>query len=106
MAVRFSSPVIRRAQVPLTREDLDALSQLDSEEGRCMLAGLAGTPTEKLSESAVLHALLDLGLRRVAEARAEAGYAALAADPDYHAHAEAARAHRDRRRRPAWADEP
>lgn len=71
-----------------------------------MLAQLAGTPAEKLSESAVLHALVDLGLRRVAEARMEAGYAALAADPDYRAWADERRARRDRQHRPDSADEP
>lgn len=107
MATRFSSPVVRRGQVPLTQEDLAALAEVTSGGAqREVLAGFGLVPpTGELRESVVLHALLELGLRTVREARDELGYAQLAQEPEYVKYAARARDNRGQRRRPRHADD-
>lgn len=107
MAVRFSSPVVRRGQVPLTREDIEALHEVVSQPTqREFLAGHDLLPaTGDVSESVVLHALVEVGIKAVREARDSAGYALLAADPEYQKHVSNARSRRALRRRPRHADD-
>jgi hypothetical protein len=107
MATRFPSPVVRRGQVPLTQEVLNALSEVSSGDAeRDMLARLhLVPPTGELRESVVLHALLVLGIKTLREARDEIGYAQLAQDPEYTKYAARARENRGLRRRPRHADD-
>lgn len=108
MATRFASPVVRRGQVPLTQDDLDALREVASgETARQVLADKWGLlpPTGEMTESAVLHALLEVGIMSLREARDEIGYAELAADMEYQKHAANIYNNRALRRRPHYADE-
>jgi hypothetical protein len=107
MAVRFSSPVVRRGQVPLTQEDLEALQEVVSQPtAREFLAGNDLLPaTGDVSESVVLHALVEVGMKAVRQARDAAGYALLAADPEYQKYLSNARSRRALRRRPRHADD-
>jgi hypothetical protein len=109
MATRFSAPVVRRGQVPLTQEDVDVLAEVvGSETERGVLADLClcmVPPTGEIRESVVLHALLEVGIRTFREARDEMGYAQLAQDPEYMKHAANVRNNRALRRRPPYANE-
>jgi hypothetical protein len=98
---------VRRGQVPLTQEDLDVLAEVASDETeRGVLADLCLVPpTGELRESVVLHALLEVGIRTLREARDEIGYARLAQDPEYIKHAANVYNNRALRRRPPYADE-
>ncbi|MGH7193504.1 MAG: hypothetical protein ACREJM_08225 [Candidatus Saccharimonadales bacterium] len=105
MATRFNRPTVRRSPLPLTDDDLADLARLrgDGPE-RYALDQLApgGLPDGKLTESVLLHAVFEAGLRAVREAAEEQGYAELAAGETP---AEAAE-HRNivRRRMPAAED--
>jgi hypothetical protein len=104
MATRFPSPVVRRGQVPLTQEDVDALAEFTHERG--LLADLCLVPAAgDLKESTVLHALLEVGIKTLREARDEIGYAQLAADPEYKKYVANLHDNRAFRRRPPYADE-
>ncbi len=107
MAVRFSSPVVRRGQVPLTQEDLEALQEVVSQPTeREFLAAHDLLPAAgDVSESVILHALVEVGIKAVREARDAAGYALLAADPEYQEHVSNTRSRRALRRRPRHADD-
>lgn len=105
MATRFASPVVRRAQVPLTEDDLFALEQLSSESSaRQVLASRALVPAEgTISESALLHAILQAGIKAVRDARDEVGYDELAHDSEHLKHDFNVRSHRELRRPPRHA---
>lgn len=96
--------VIQRKSLPLTERDLADLAKLrTSADHRAALAALVALDLpEGTSESRILHAVLEAGLKAVRERMQEDGYAALAADPEHIAYHAARRSHR---RRPAWADE-
>jgi hypothetical protein len=107
MAARFSSAVVRRGQVPLTQQDIDALQEIVSQPSeREFLAGHDLLPAAgDVSESVVLHALVELGIKTVRDARDAAGYALLAADREYQKHVTNMRGQRALRRRPRHADD-
>jgi hypothetical protein len=102
MAIRFAHAVVRRAQLPLTQRDLDDLAALHAPTPqraalvRLVPEGIA----DQISESALLHALLELALARVREETEAAGYAELARLQDDDARRRVAR-----RRKPGWADD-
>jgi hypothetical protein len=93
---------VARKSLPLSQGDLDDLATLrGSLAHREALALLAGTPISTGdSEAAVLHALVEAGLRAVRQQVEEDAYAQVAAEFDA-----AGRQASARRRRPAWADE-
>jgi hypothetical protein len=107
MAVRFSSPVVRRGQVPLTQDDLEALEEVVSQptERQFLVDRDLLPPTGDVTESVVLHALIEVGIKAVRDFRDEAGYALLAADPEYQKHVSNMRNRRALRRRPHHADD-
>ena len=107
MATRFASPVVRRAQVPLTGDDLTALEQLCMDDiSRGFLAAHQMIPaTGEVSEAAFLHAVLQAGIKAVQDSRDELGYALLAKDSEHIKHDYNVRAHRGLRRRPRHADD-
>lgn len=72
--------VVQRKALPMTERDLADLAMLRSEESpqRRALRELSGGELG-MSEAAVLHALIEVGLRAVKEAARDEGYAALAA---------------------------
>jgi hypothetical protein len=91
----------------LTQEDVDALAEFThSATERGLLADLCLVPPAgELKESTVLHALLEVGIKTLREARDEIGYAQLAADPEYQKYVANLRGNRPLRRRPPYADE-
>ena len=99
MVARFAQGVVRRAQLPLTQRDLDDLAALNGPTPqrealrRLVPEGLA----DQSSESALLHALLELALSRVREETEAAGYAELARQQDDDGRRQVAR-----RRTPGW----
>lgn len=107
MAARFASPVVRRGQVPLTQQDIEALQEVLSQPSeREFLASHNLVPSAgEVSESVVLHALVEVGIKAVRDARDAAGYALLAADPEYQKHVTNIRSRRALRRRPRHADD-
>jgi hypothetical protein len=107
MAARFSSPVVRRGQVPLTQKDLEALQEVVSQPSeREFLASHDLLPAAgEVSESVVLHALVVVGIKAVRDARDAVGYALLASDPEYQKHVSNTRSRRALRRRPRHADD-
>jgi len=107
MAARFSSPVVRRGQVPLTQQDIEALQEVLSHPSeREFLASHDLLPAVgDVSESVVLHALVEVGIKAVRDARDAAGYALLAADPEYQKDVTNTRSRRALRRRPRHADD-
>ncbi|MCL2848722.1 MAG: hypothetical protein FWE61_01595 [Micrococcales bacterium] len=89
-----------RKSVPLSDGHLALLSRV-SEHGtpeRVEVERLTGPLPDGLSQARALASLLDYAERTLAEARLDAGYAALAAstDADDDAHAQAVRARRHR----------
>lgn len=100
MATRLSAPVARRAALPLTAADAEALARLGPGTAeRAALDRLLPVPTPAdATESVVLHSLVELALARVLEEAEAEGYHQLAAERD---DAEARRI--ARRRRPGWA---
>lgn len=105
MATRLKASVTRRPSLPLTADDERDLELIrTSTTYRRALAQLAGEATEPgtMSESALLHAVFEVGLGAVRHAAAEAGYAELA---EQRSAATAQTRAESRRRRPAWADE-
>lgn len=96
-----------RKSLPLTQRDLRDLSLLAGSPARrtalFALVDVDVSDTEDVSESQLLHALLKVGLRAVAERAEEDSYAAEAAARN--ADDDAARRASARRRRPDWADE-
>lgn len=105
MATRFASPVVRRAQVPLTEDDVLALEQLSTETSvRDVLVSRALVPADSsISESALLHAILQAGIKALRDARDEIGYEALAHDEEHLKHDFNVRTHRALRRPPRHA---
>lgn len=99
--------MVRRGQVPLTQADLEALQEVVSQPSeREFLARHDFLPAAgDVSESVVLHALVEVGIKAVREARDAAGYALLAADPEYQKQVSNARSRRALRRRPRHADD-
>ena len=102
----MSEPIVRRPNLPLTKQDEADLSLLrNSPTHLRALAHLsAGTMTAEadVTESMLLHALFEAGLRAVQATAEEEGYAQLAAD--YRTDADERRA-MSRRRPPSWAHE-
>lgn len=95
---RYPDPVVQRKPLPLTArdvEDLTRLQDLDSPQRRALRELLGDDPGS--SDAQVLHALLVLGLRQVAEQVQEEGYRELAASRSEEDEAEL-RALRDARR--------
>lgn len=93
-------PVVRRS-LPLNERDLAGIERLrGSEQHRAALARYSSAPvTASSSEAAVLHAIMEAGLRAIREQVEEQGYTQIASRQDYDRQAVA------RRRRPTWADE-
>src|SRR5580704_10436193 len=103
MATRLNQPTERRTALPLTARDVADLAKL-REPGpeREALADLAASlPAGDVSESLLVHAVFQVGLRAVREAAEERSYAEAAFEQQLHADADRAAA---RRRRPSWAD--
>ena len=102
MAVRFAQSVVRRAQLPLTQRDLDDLAALNgpTPQREALQRLVPEELADESSESALLHALLELALARVREELDAAGYAELARQHDDDARRRVAR-----RRLPGWADD-
>lgn len=100
MAVRFAQGVVRRAQLPLTQRDLDDLAALNgpTPQREALRRLVPEELADQISESALLHALLELALTRVREETEAAGYAALASQQDDDDRRRVAR-----RRTPGWA---
>jgi hypothetical protein len=106
MVTRLSERPVRRSTLPLTAHDLADLDRLRNPgPGREALGHLTSgdLPQGDLSESALLHAVFEAGLRAIRERVEELGYAEMAASET----PEEAEEHRRilRRRRPPWADE-
>ena len=97
----LAPPAVRKS-LPLTLRDLRDIAKLrESEAHRAALSRLADhLVTESSSEAAVLHAIVEAGIKAVTEEVEAKGYAQMAADLDAATRRAAAR-----RRRPAWADE-
>lgn len=91
----------------MTQEDVDALSEVTSSQTeREFLASLRLVPrVGDLSESVVLHALVEVGIKAVRDAANEVGYALLAADPEYQKQVHNLQSRRALRRRPRHADD-
>lgn len=102
MAVRFAQSFVRRAQLPLTQRDLDDLAALNgpTPQREALQRLVTEDLADQSSESALLHALLELALARVREETEAAGYAELARHQDH-----AVRRQVARRRSPGWADD-
>jgi hypothetical protein len=90
--------VARRLPVPLTERDEYELAVLRSEY-QPLIQQMLGVP-DSPSDAALVHAVFDLGLQQIREARRNAAYAALAATYDDRTSRRVAR-----RRRPLSADD-
>jgi hypothetical protein len=88
----------RRLPVPLTERDEEELAALRSEYKPLIkqVLGLDGSP----SDAALVHAVFDLGLQQLREARSDLAYQALAVSYDDDSARRVAR-----RRRPLSADD-
>ena len=104
MSTQVSTRVVRRSSLPLTERDDAFLRKFRNNAAR--LAALETADGESLgpspSESALLRAIFEQGLRTISERLEEDGYAQMA--HAYTAEESEYRAIRDRRR-PSWADE-
>lgn len=91
-----------RKSLPLSERDLRDIAKLrGSMAHRAALSQLsAEVVTESTSEAAVLHAIVEAGIKAVTEQVEQEGYAQIAAEMTA-----ADRQAVARRRRPAWADE-
>ena len=80
MATRFDQPVVRRPSLPLTAADAAFLAELRSEDTprRALDSLLAAPLPPDASEAQLLHALFEVAVNRVREARNDLGYAQLA----------------------------
>jgi signal transduction histidine kinase len=99
MVTRLNERPVRRSTLPLTTRDLADLASLrDPGPARETLGHLApgGLPPGDLTESALLHAVFEVGLRAIRERAEELSYAADAASYE----AEDAERRRIARRRP------
>ena len=93
--------VVTRKSLPLSERDLEELARLrDSAVHRAALHTLAGVDASRLSEAALLKAVMDIGFSTLLEQVEFAGYSTIAAETDA-----ATRQAVARRRRPSWADE-
>jgi hypothetical protein len=104
MVTRLNQPTERRAALPLTARDVADLAKI-REPGpeREALADLAASlPTGDVSESLLVHAVFEVGLRAVREAAEERSYAETAFEQQLNANADRPAA---RRRRPSSTDE-
>ncbi|HWG60654.1 MAG TPA: hypothetical protein VG253_02980 [Streptosporangiaceae bacterium] len=105
MVTRLSARPVRRSPLPLTERDLAALARFRKPgpawDALWYLAG-EDRPHVELTESALLHAVFEAGLRAVQEAAEAASYASDAAG--YEAE-DAERRQSAGRRRPPWAGE-
>lgn len=104
MATRLQQSVTRRQTLPLTASDERDLDLIrNSPTYRRAFEDVSGNSTlanaGDLTESALLHAVLEVGLAAIRESALEAGYAELA----QHRRPEDRKV--QRRRRPSWADE-
>ncbi len=90
--------VARRLPVPLTHRDEDELALLRAEY-QPMIQSLLGL-SESPSDAALVHAVFELGMQQLREARRDAAYEALAATYD-----DAAARRVARRRPPLSADD-
>lgn len=105
MAIRMSAKVVRRPSLPLTERDERALAVLSTSRAhRDALARMSDIEdaTAEISESALLHAVFEIGMAAIRDAVEEAGYAAVAAAQADDA---AGRRQEARRRASAWAHE-
>lgn len=105
MKTRISGSTVRRPSLPLTERNERELTLIrESVIHRNMLAELNSAEIfpKDVSEAVVLHAVFEVGLRKVREALEERGYAELAQqqgdeEPNKYA--------TSRRYRPTWANE-
>jgi hypothetical protein len=105
MSTRVQGSVVRRPSLPLTESDEAALKALRTSPSlQDALLALASDPVvaAEASESALLRALLHVGLSAVQERAEMDGYRALAAD---YQHENDERRAMARRRVPDWAHE-
>ena len=96
--------IVRRPSLPLTeRDEQDLASVRNSPEYRTAL-GLPTTDdvSQDVSESVLLHAIFEAGLRAIRRQAEEVGYAEIAQS---YIQEDAQRRTIARRRRPAWAEE-
>ena len=104
MVTRFDQPVVRRPVLPLTaRDEHDlALLRADTAEREALQRLLDDAVPADASEGMLLHALLEVALRRVREEAEAIGYAELARQREATATDRRSIA---RRRPPSWAAE-
>jgi hypothetical protein len=105
MAARLNQRTVRRSPLPLTERDLTDLASFRGPgPAREALARLAAAdlPEGDITESALLHAVFEAGLRAVRETAEELSYAA---DATAYQAEDAERRRIAHRRRPHWADE-
>ena len=104
IATRFDQPVVRRPPLPLTAKDERYLARLRSAtpEREALARLIDGRLPADVSEGLLLHALLEVAIRRVREEAEQIGYAELAEQRAAHAVEDRKAA---RRRPPSWAAE-
>jgi hypothetical protein len=108
MATRLRARVTRRASLPLTEQDVLALTRIRTSEIYQVALRALGAPSDvdvpasELSEAALLHVVFEAGLDSIRLAAQEAGYALLAGQ---RAASAPERRAESRRRPPSWADE-
>ncbi len=112
MATRTPGRVVRRPSLPLTEQDEHDLALIRTSPGQFRalvaqskladLVGEGGYVISDLTESAIIHAVFEAGLRAVRGDAEATAYAELAQQRDNDASERRATA---RRRTPAWADE-
>jgi hypothetical protein len=108
MAKRLRGRVVRRPSLPLTEQDERDLEVIRSTPAylRALLDKVTpgeDVPADGLTESALIHAIFEAGLRTVRDDVQASAYAKWG---DERARDTAARRQAARRRTPAWADEP
>jgi hypothetical protein len=104
MATRFDQPVVRRPPLPLTAKDEQDLARLraGTPEREALARLMDGRLPADVSESLLLHALLEVAMQRVREEAERVGYAELAEQRAASAADDRSAA---RRRAPSWAAE-
>lgn len=105
MATRLRSKVTRRPSLPLTeRDEADLATLRANDEYLEALARLADTPLDHAtaSESALLHAIFEIGMNALRDSAEADGYAQIAAES---AAENGVRRATARRRLPTWASD-
>lgn len=101
MTTRLAATVVRRPSLPLTERDVEDLRKLRGSKRQAeALSSISGTNVSDVTESVLLHALLEAGFQALRDAVNSSGYGDLAAQQDVESQRATAR-----RRKPNWADE-